>query len=145
MKNGRAAAAQLPAEVASRITFQEHDFFKAQPERGAEVYLLRTVLHDWQDDDAVAILRNLTGVMSSGSRLIIMDMVLPRPGSMASSQERMLRARDMTMLETFNSLERDEEDWKRLLATADRGMTLRCIRRPTGGSVLSLLDIVYKA
>ena len=143
MKNGEAAAAQLPGEVASRITFQEHDFFKVQPERGAEVYLLRTVLHDWQDDDAVAILRNLTGVMSSGSRLIIMDMVLPRPGSMASSQERMLRARDMTMLETFNSMERDEEDWKRLLATADRGMTLHGIRKPSG-SLLSLLDIVYK-
>ena len=31
----------------------------------------------------------------------------------------MLRARDMTMLETLGSLERDEEDWKRLLATAD--------------------------
>ena len=144
MSNGKAAIAELPAEVASRITFQEHDFFKAQPERGAEAYLLRTVLHDWQDDDAVTILRNLAGAMSSGSRLIIMEMVLPRPGSMASSQERMLRARDMTMLETFNSLERDEEDWKRLLATADRRMTLRGIQKPTGGSVLSLLDVVYK-
>ena len=33
----------------------------------------------------------------------------------------MLRARDMTMLETFNNLERDKEDWKRLLAKAGRG------------------------
>ena len=144
VNNRKAAAAQLPAELASCITFQEHDFFQAQPERGAEVYLLRTVLHDWQDDDAVAILRNLAGAMSSGPRLVIMHMVLPPPGSMASSQERLLCARDMTMLDTFNSLKGDEEDRKRLLATADRGLTLRCIRKPTGGSVLSLLDIVYK-
>ena len=85
MNNRTAAVAQLPAEVAPCITFQEHNFFKAQHERGAEIYLLRTVLHDWQDDDAVAILRNLAGAMSSGSRLVIMDVVLPRPGSVASS------------------------------------------------------------
>ena len=103
VNNRKAAVAQLPVEVASCITFQEHDF-KAQHERGAEVYLLRTVLHDWQNDDAVAILRNFAGAMSLGLRLVIMDMVLPRSGSMASSQERMLRARDMTMRETFNIL-----------------------------------------
>lgn len=142
MDSGRATVAQLPANIASRISFQEHDFFKPQPVHGAEVYLLRMILHDWPDADAVAILRELVGAMSSGSRLVIMDSVLPRPGSMPSAQERMLRARDMTMLEAFNSLERDEEDWRRLLATADRGMTLRSIQEPTH-SVLSLLDIVY--
>lgn len=139
---GKAAAAQLPADIASRISFQEHDFFKAQPVHGAEVYLLRMILHDWADADAVAILRELVGAMGSGSRLVIMDSVLPRPGSMSSTQERMLRARDMTMLEAFNSLERDEEDWRRLLATVDQGLTLRSIKEPRG-SALSLLDVVY--
>ena len=110
---------------------------------GSEVYLLRMVLHHWPDADAVAILRNLIGTMSSGSRLI-MDSVLPRPSSMPSAQERMLRARDMTMLEVFNSLERDEKDWRRLLATADWGMTLRGTQEPTR-SALSLLDVVYAA
>ena len=100
------------------------------------------ILHDWPDADAIVILRALAGAMSSGSRLIIMDSVLPRPGSIRSAKERMLRARDMTMLEAFNSLERDEEDWRRLLATADQGLTLRGIQEPTG-SALSLLDVVY--
>ena len=140
--NGQAAAAQLPADIASRISFQEHNFFTAQPVTGAEVYLLRMILHDWPDADAIVILRALVGAMSSGSRLIIMDSVLPRPGSITSAQERMLRARDMTMLEAFNSLERDEEDWRRLLATADKGLTLRGIQEPMG-SALSLLDVVY--
>jgi len=140
--SGKATAAQLPADIASRISFEEHNFFNAQPVHGADVYLLRMILHDWPDADAVAILRQLVGAMSSGSRLIIMDSVLPRPGSMPSAQERMLRARDMTMLEAFNSLERDESDWRRLLATADRGMMLRGIQEPTR-SALSLLDVVY--
>ena len=63
---------------------------------------------------------------------------------MPSAQERLLRARDMTMLEVFNSLERDEKDWRRLLATADRGMTLRGIQGPVR-SALSLVDVVYAA
>ena len=100
------------------------------------------ILHDWPDADAVAILRELIGAMGSGSRLIIMDSVLPRPGSMPSAQERMLRARDMTMLEAFNSLERDEQDWRRVLAAADQGLRLRGFQAPTG-SALSLLDVVY--
>ena len=142
MSSGKATAAQLPADIASRISFQEHNFFKAQPVTGAQVYLLRMILHDWPDADAIMILRELVGAFGSGSRLIIMDTVLPRPGSIPSVQERMLRARDMTMLEAFNSLERDEEDWRRLLATADKGMTLRSIHEPTG-SALSLLEVVY--
>ena len=142
MDSGKTTVARLPADIASRISFQEHDFFKAQPVHGAEVYLLRMILHDWSDADAVAILRELVGAMSSGSRLVIMDSVLPRVGSMPSAQERMLRARDMTMLEAFNSLERDEQDWKRLLATADQGLTLLSIQTPAR-SALSLLNVVY--
>lgn len=134
--------AQLPADIASRISFQEHDFFKSQLVHHAEVYLLRMILHDWADADAVVILRQLVSAMSSGSRLIIMDSVLPRSGSIPSAQERMLRVRDMTMLEAFNSFERDEEDWRRLLVTADRGLTLRDIKEPKG-STLSLLEVVY--
>ena len=140
--SGKATAAQLPADITSRISFQEHDFFQTQPVHGAEVYLLRMILHDWSDADAVMILRKLVGAMGPGSRIIIMDSVLPRSGSMPSAQERTLRARDMVMLEAFNSLERDEEDWKRLLATADQGLTLRGVHSPKH-SVLSLLDVVY--
>ena len=136
-------AAQLPLSVASRISFQEHDFFKSQPVDKANIYLLRMILHDWADADAVIILRQLVSAMDSHSRLIIMDSVLPRAGSIPSAQERMLRVRDMTMLEAFNSLERDEEDWRRLLATADQGLTLRDIQEPRG-STLSVLEIVYK-
>ena len=142
VESGKATAIQLSADVAFRIAFQEHNFFTPQPVHGAEVYLLRMILHDWPDDDAVVILRHLASAMSRASRLVIMDTVLPRPGSIPSVQERMLRARDMTMLEVFNSLERDEEDWRQLLATADPRLTLRSIREPKG-SALALLDVIY--
>lgn len=99
------------------------------------------ILHDRADADAVVILRQLVSAMSSGSWLIIMDSVLPRSGSIPSAQERMLRVRDMTMLEASNNLERDEEDWRRVLA--NRGLTLRDIQEPRG-STLSLLEVIYK-
>lgn len=142
VESGKATAAQLPINIASRISFQEHDFFKSQPVDKADVYLLRMILHDWADADAIIILRRLVSAMDSHSRLIIMDSVLPRSGSIPSAEERMLRVRDMTMLEAFNSLERDEEDWRRLLATADQSLTLRGIREPRG-STLSLLEVVH--
>lgn len=39
----------LPADLRGRISFQAHDFFQEQPVKGADVYLLRLVLHDWSD------------------------------------------------------------------------------------------------
>ena len=142
VNSGKIAAARLPAEIASRISFDEHDFFMEQPLHGADIYLLRMILHDWPDADAIAILRQLAKVMNSSSRLLIMDTVLSRPGAIPLAQERLLRARDMTMLEAFNSHERDEEDWRRLLLTADQKLTLHSIHEPTG-SALALLEVVY--
>ena len=49
--------------------------------------------------------------MDAKSRIIIMDTVLPKPGSVPVSVERIARARDMTMLQAFNSKERDLDDW----------------------------------
>lgn len=143
VNNGKTSVARLPGDIASRISLQDHDFFQSQPVQGADVYLLRMILHDWADGDALVILRRLIGAMKSESRLLIMDSVLPRSGSIPSAQERMLRARDITMLEAFNSLERDEGDWIRLLAAADRGLKLVKIQEPRG-SALALLEVVYK-
>jgi len=79
--NARAQADSLPADVAPRIEFLEHDFFTPQPVKDADVYLLRMIIHDWADADAVRILKELTKVMKEGSRIVIMDMVLPTPGT----------------------------------------------------------------
>ena len=141
VSSGRSALAQLPKDIASRITLQGHDFFTPQPVQGADVYLLRMILHDWPDADAIEIVRQLIAAMSEKSKLIIMDTVLPQAGSMPSAQERMLRARDMTMLEAFNSLERDAEDWKRMLAAVDENLKLHSIHAPKGSN-LSLLEVV---
>lgn len=137
------AGGSLSGGVAERITFQGHDFMKPQPVKGANAYLLRMILHDWSDDDAVKIVRNIVDAMDTNnfqSRLLIMDTVLPQPGSVPVSVERLIRARDMTMLQAFNSKERDLDDWKNLLALANPKLSLVNVIQPFG-SAMSVLEV----
>lgn len=54
-----------------------HDFFEPQPIPGARVYFVRVVLHDWDDDHAIKILKNLRRVAALESRLVIVDHITP--------------------------------------------------------------------
>ena len=80
----------LPSHLADRVSFQSHDFFTPQPVQ-ADVYLLRFILHDYSDTHATVILKNLLPAFKPTSKLLIMDGVLPEPGSMPRSQERQIR------------------------------------------------------
>lgn len=140
-EQGRVAASSLSANVVSRLTFQGHDFTKAQPVQGAAVYLLRMILHDWPDKEAITILQQIIAAMDpASSRLLIMDTVLPMPGSVPISTERIVRVRDLTMMQAFNSKERDLEGWEALLAAADRRLRLVNIVQPFG-SDMSVLEV----
>lgn len=142
-ETGRNAAKSLPDDLQSRLTFQTHDFTQAQPVSGADVYLLRMILHDWSDDEAAKILKNTIAAFDKAkSRLIIMDTVLPEPGSVPVSVERIVRARDLTMMQAFNSKERDLDGWKDLLAAADHDLHLVNMVQPTG-SAMSVLEVAF--
>ncbi|KAL8661128.1 MAG: hypothetical protein Q9202_005890 [Teloschistes flavicans] len=141
----------LPESVRSRITCQAHNFFEPQPVKNAEVFLMRMIFHDWPDKEATTILRNiLPALKTPGSRLVIMDTVLPTPGSVAASEEALLRVRDLTMLEAFNSKERELSDWEHLLAQAsvsdnsEGTLKLQSVTKPFG-SVMSLLEVVWQS
>ncbi|KAF7546524.1 hypothetical protein G7Z17_g8369 [Cylindrodendrum hubeiense] len=137
----QAAETTLPNNILSRITFQGHDFTQPQPVAGADVYLLRMILHDWPDHVAITILKNLVPVLEKGTaKLLIMDTVLPAPGQVPNSVERIVRVRDLTMMQVFNSHERDLEQWRALLAAADEGLRLRQVTKPFG-SAMSLLEV----
>lgn len=73
----RAALADSPAN--GRLRVEGGDFFKAVP-ASADAYLLRHILHDWQDHDAIAILRKCREAMSPSSRILVLEMVIP-PGN----------------------------------------------------------------
>ncbi|ORY10494.1 sterigmatocystin 8-O-methyltransferase [Clohesyomyces aquaticus] len=139
---GQTSISALSANIKNRIYFQGHNFFEEQPFKGAQAYLLRMILHDWPANEATCILKNLVPALNKGARILIMDTVLPRPGTLPSSQERLLRVRDMTMLQAFNSLERDLEDWKDVLAAADPRLSIAGVTQPAG-SVMSMIEVVF--
>jgi hypothetical protein len=58
-----------------RCEFVAGDFFENVPS-GGDIYLLRRILHDWQDEQAATILRNCRSAMNVGGRILIMEIVL---------------------------------------------------------------------
>ncbi|KAL4948258.1 S-adenosyl-L-methionine-dependent methyltransferase [Aspergillus filifer] len=142
---GLEAATSLPPDIRNRLTFQPHDFTTPNPVHGAEAYLLRMILHDWADPQAMNIIRNIVSAMDPAhSRLFIMDIILPDPGSVPLGIERIARARDLTMMQMFNSKERELGEWKALLGEADERLQLVGVKKPFG-SVLSILEVRVQA
>ncbi|CAN9171759.1 unnamed protein product [Alternaria sp. RS040] len=73
----RMAEEQLPAAFRSRISFRAHDFFHKQPIRGAQIYFIRKILHDWPDYLAIKIIQNIIPALADGSYIVICDRILP--------------------------------------------------------------------
>jgi hypothetical protein len=63
--------------VADRCDIVAGDFFASVPD-GGDLYLLKSVLHDWDDDRCVTILRNCRGAMHDAARVVIVEFVLPQ-------------------------------------------------------------------
>jgi hypothetical protein len=59
----------LGAEVAGRYQLLAGDFFQTVPE-GGDAYILKSILHDWNDHDAIAILRNVNTPCAPTARLL---------------------------------------------------------------------------
>lgn len=112
--------------------------------KDADVYLLRMIIHDWPDADAVRILKELVEVMKEGSRIVIMDMVLPTPGTTSPTFEAALRQKDLMMRQVLNAREREIEDWHALVRKVDEGLRVVAIRHPEG-SQHSIIEISRSA
>lgn len=141
--NARAFVATLPKDVSGRIELQEHDMFKEQPIKNADIYLLRTIIHDWPDEEAISILRRVVAAMGPQSHLVIMDMVLPIPGTESPDSEAALRQKDLAMIQTFNAKEREMEQWLELIKLVDPRIQVREVRRPEGAQH-SVLDVTFR-
>jgi hypothetical protein len=64
---------------AGRLRAVGGDFFNHVPP-GADLYLLKQVLHDWPDEQCLTILRNVRAAMPQNGRVAIVEMVLPDDG-----------------------------------------------------------------
>jgi hypothetical protein len=108
------APAVLSGDVAARCQIVGGSFFDSVPE-GASAYLMKGVIHDWPDDDAVKILQNIRRVIPPGSTLLIVE-------SLVDSTARPAGLADMLML-AIGGRERTEADFRSLLASTRFSLT----------------------
>ena len=120
LPEGVAGAAETlrAAGLADRSATESGDFFVAVPS-GGDGYLLANVLHDWDDDRSVAILRSCRRAMQGDGRVLIVERMI------FSDPERSIPTllSDLNMMVLTGGQERTEEDYARLLATADLRLT----------------------
>lgn len=106
------------SDVRGRVSFVAGDFFGEIP-AGSDAYVLRTCLHDWNDEECVTILRNVRAAIGdrNDARVLILESVL-QPGN-AFDVGKLI---DLEMLALTSGLERTESQWADLLERA--GFTL---------------------
>lgn len=85
------ARARLPAELKYQVEFMEHDFFNEQAIKGADVYFLRWIFHDWPDKYCIELLRSLVHALKNGARIIVSEMVVPSLGVVPIGREKTIR------------------------------------------------------
>ena len=80
---------------------------------GGDVYLLSRVLHDWDDEDALTILRNVRAAMDEGARLLVLERLIP-PGD----DFHFGKLFDLVMLVVLGGRDRTEDEYRALLGAA---------------------------
>jgi hypothetical protein len=100
-----------------RCSYVTGNFFTSVPQ-GADVYLLCGVIHDWDDDRAVTILRNCRKAMTGSGRLLLVEMIVPDAASPSFSN-----LLDLNMLAMNGGRERTIAEFCALLNAADYKLT----------------------
>jgi hypothetical protein len=95
-----------------RATLVAGSFFDSVP-AGADVYLLKKVVHDWNDERASAILRNCREAMAPKGRVLVAETIVP-PGDGLDS----IKLVDANMLVVTGGIERTETQYADLFAAS---------------------------
>lgn len=101
------------AGVLERCQVVAGSFFDGVPS-GGDVYLLQHVLHDWDDERCVTILKNCRGAMHAQSTLLVVESVMPLEAPFDPG----IVLRDIHMLAVLGGRERTLDEFRRLLSDA---------------------------
>jgi SAM-dependent methyltransferase len=112
------AAARLEsAGLAGRCEWIGGDFFDAVP-TGGDLYILKWIIHDWNDEQSLDILRNCRRAMNPGGKLLLVESVIPR-----GDEPYLGKLIDLVMLVMTGGRERTEGEFRDLLAAAGFRLT----------------------
>jgi SAM-dependent methyltransferase len=122
--------------VARRCELVAGDFFVSVPP-GADAYLLKNIIHDWDDERSTILLRNCAHALAPSGRLLLIERVMPSRLD-ASSRQRAAAWFDLTMLLATGGRQRTETEFRALLSAS--GFLLTKVT-PTAGDH-SILEAV---
>jgi len=125
----RAAPRFAAAGLADRCRLISGDFFHEVP-TGADAYLMRHIIHDWDDEKSLVILRNCHRAMKPGGKLLLVESVIPIGNDPFGA-----KFLDLTMMLIPGGLERTAEQFRDLYAQAGFELT-RIVPTSTEISVL---------
>lgn len=127
----RPSVAAAGREHEPALTWEGGDFFTSVP-AGGDVYVLRWILHDWSDEQAVEILARCKAAMREGGVIVLVERVL------ASAHDGDAALLDLTMLVLTGGRERSEPEYAALFARA--GLVLAAVRPTAAG--LRILEAI---
>jgi O-methyltransferase domain/Dimerisation domain len=115
--------------LSNRVRLVKGDFFQTTP-ASADAYILRHIIHDWDDAKAARILANIRQAIEPGSRVLIVETVVP-PGN----DPCFAKLLDLTMLIAPGGQERTADEYRSLLKLAGFRLT-RIVPTSTEDSVI---------
>jgi SAM-dependent methyltransferase len=98
--------------LSSRCELVSGDFFDALPE-GADLHLLKQIVHDWDDDRVTLLLQNCHRALAPGGKLLLVETVIPPDNAPSMAQ-----AVDLNMLVLLGGRERTKVEYHDLLMAA---------------------------
>ena len=115
-----------------RCDLMAGDFFTSVPE-GCDAYIMKKVIHDWDDGRAAMILDNCRRAMAPGGKVLVVETIVP-----AGNDPDPIKVMDVNMLAVTGGLERTRDQYERLFARAG----LRLARVIATRGPLSILEAV---
>jgi hypothetical protein len=103
----------LQIGIGGRVEFVAGDFFKSVPAI-ADAIILKSVIHDWNDESSITILRNCHQALPSGGKLLLVERLMPESPDMADDDKAHAMS-DLNMLRGPGGCERTEGQYRELL------------------------------
>jgi hypothetical protein len=116
-----AKACLASAGLSERCDLVAGDFFEFVPE-GCDTYVLKSIIHDWDDDRSLAILRNCRRAMPRNGKILLIERAIPEDLG-KSAFDRAIVCSDLAMLVGPGGRERGVSELSALLDAADIAVT----------------------
>lgn len=116
----QAAAALERHGLTTRCSLVAGDFFRSVP-KGSDVYVMKSILHDWPDEQAASILRRCREVLPPAGRVLIVEPVLPEVVDTGTAGLTYLT--DLNMMVNVGGRERTRPDFENLCHEAGLSLT----------------------